>query len=245
MNRSYDSSRFIKFYTFGELRAIVYLLVLRRSFQWLLAFCYFRYLLAGSAIIFAFFYLIEHFADGPTFVNHMVPADGKSGSDGPSTPPSLSDSLIAHGSDESNSEKELFFSPRQSVSSASSSSTSTPGIEGSPNNGENKEQNTFYYIEPGSEEHEAMKESVIRILRGKLEEWEASGDIDGFISKKTNEELADILNLYLVQSKESMELCIKEILGFNCEKLTKVPKGSPYASFATLVGEHRRKTGLE
>ncbi|GKV52538.1 hypothetical protein SLEP1_g59116 [Rubroshorea leprosula] len=133
----------------------------------------------------------------------MVPADGKSGSDGPSTPPSLSDSLIAHGSDESNSEKELFFSPRQSVSSASSSSTSTPGIEGSPNNGENKEQNTFYYIEPGSEEHEAMKESVIRILRGKLEEWEASGDIDGFISKKTNEELADILNLYLVQIRKS------------------------------------------
>ena len=110
-----------------------------------------------------------------------------------------SDSLIAHASREGDSDKELFCTPRQSVSSASSSSTSTPGIDSSPNNGQNEEQYSFTYIQPGSEEHEAMKESFIRIARGKLEEWEASGLIDGLISKKTNEELP--FSLELIQTR--------------------------------------------
>ena len=101
---------------------------------------------------------------------------------------SQSDSLIAHSSSEEDSDKELFFTPLQSVSSASSSSTSTPGIDSSPNNGQNAERDSLTYIKPGCEEHEAMKESLIRIARGKLEEWEASGLISGLISKKTNEE---------------------------------------------------------
>ena len=108
---------------------------------------------------------------------------------------SPSDSLIAHASREGDSDKELFFTPRQSVSSPSSSSTSTPGIDSSPNNGQNEERDSFTYIKPGSAAHEAMKESLIRIARGKLEEWEASGLIDGFISKKTNEELSQALNI--------------------------------------------------
>lgn len=92
----------------------------------------------------------------------------------------------------------------------SSSSTSTPGIESSPNNGQNEERYSDTYIQPGSEEHEAMKESFIRIARGKLEEWEASGLIDGLISKKTNEELSQALNIELIQTKEEMNNYIEE-----------------------------------
>lgn len=142
-----------------------------------------------------------------------------------------SDSLIAHASSEEDSDKELFFTPRQSVSSASSSSTSTPGIDSSPNNGQNAERDSLTYIKPGCEEHEAMKESLIRIARGKLEEWEASGWISGSISKKTNEELSQVLNTELIQTKEKMEIIMKELLSLECENLENVPAGKSYASF--------------
>lgn len=115
---------------------------------------------------------------------------------------SPSDSIISHASREGDSDKEVFFTPRQSVSSASSSSTSTPGID---SNGQNEERDSFTYIKPGSEEHEAMKESFIRIARGKVEEWEASGLIDGLISKTTNEELSKALDIELIQTKEELE----------------------------------------
>ena len=110
----------------------------------------------------------------------------------PTPPPENSGlGLIPGAQSEGDSDKEVFFTPRQSVSSASSSSTSTPNIEScSPNKGQNQEQDYFTYIQPGSEEHEAMKESFIRIARGKLEEWEASALIDGLISKKPNEQLS-------------------------------------------------------
>ena len=70
-----------------------------------------------------------------------------------------------------------------------------------------------------------MKESVIRIARGKLEEWEACGQIDGLISKKTNEELSQALNIELVQTKEEMDNFSKELLELDWEKLKKVPAG--------------------
>lgn len=54
------------------------------------------------------------------------------------------------------------------------------------------------------------KESLIRIARGKLEEWEASGKMDGLISKKTNEELSQALNIELIQTKEEINNYIEE-----------------------------------
>jgi len=123
---------------------------------------------------------------GEEFTHMMIPfgegTSGASSSESPATPASPSDSLIGHASSETDSDKEQFFTPPQSVSSASSSSTSTPGIESAPNNGENEDRYSFTFINPGSAAHEAMKESLIRIARGRIEEWEASGKIAGFIS---------------------------------------------------------------
>lgn len=90
-----------------------------------------------------------------------------------------------------------------------------------------------------------MKESFIRIARGKLEEWEARGLIDGLINKKTNEQLSQVFNTDLIQTKEEMEIRIKELLELEYEKLKNVPAGDSYACFSDLVREHRRKTGLE
>ncbi|KAL0903045.1 hypothetical protein M5K25_028254 [Dendrobium thyrsiflorum] len=86
---------------------------------------------------------------------------------------------------------ERFFTPPQSVSSASSSSTSTPGIDSASNNGENEERYSLTYIKPGSAAHEAMKESfLLTIVRDKFKEWESIGKMDGHHIDKTNEELA-------------------------------------------------------
>ena len=46
-----------------------------------------------------------------------------------------------------------------------------------------------------------MKESVIRIARGRLEEWEAGGKIDGLISRKSDEELSKTLNIEILQRR--------------------------------------------
>lgn len=127
----------------------------------------------------------------------MIPfGEGTSGASSSESPASPSDSLIGHASSETDSDKERFFTPPQSVSSASSSSTSTPGIDSAPNNGENEERYSFTYIKPGSAAHEEMKESLILpILRGKFEEWESIGKMDGHHIEKTNEELAQALKL--------------------------------------------------
>nr|QFV19620.1 hypothetical protein [Capsicum annuum var. glabriusculum] len=167
---------------------------------------------------------------------------GHASSETDSDPASPSDSLIGHASSETDSDKEQFFTPPQSVSSASSSSTSTPGIESAPNNGENEERYSFTSINPGSAAHEAMKESLIRIARGRIEEWEASGKIAGLIS---NEELAQALKLEFVQTREEMERLSKELLGLDWAKFETAPAGASYASFSDLLKKHRRKTGWE
>lgn len=121
---------------------------------------------------------------GEDFTHMMIPfgegTSGASSSESPATPAYPSDSLIGHASSaETDSDKERFFTPPQSVSSASSSSTSTPGISSASNNGENEERYSFTYIKPGSAAHEAMKESFL--VRDNI------GKMDG---DKTNEELA-------------------------------------------------------
>ena len=159
---------------------------------------------------------------------------------------SPSDSRIAHASREGDSDKEFFFTPPQSLSSASSSSTSTPGIESAPNNGENEERYSFTYIKPGSVQDEEMKEhSIYRIVKGKLEEWSADGKLDGHHSKKTNEELAQALKLDLVQTKEEIEGLSKELHELDWTKFETAPAGASYAGLYDLLKDHRRKTGLE
>ena len=199
---------------------------------------------AGLALTVGF--ALRALLTGEEFTHMMIPfgegTSGASSSESPATPASPSDSLIGHASSETDSDKERFFTPPQSVSSASSSSTSTPGIESAPNNGENEERYSFTSIKPGSAAHEAMKESLIRIARGRIEEWEASGKMDGLIS---NEELAQALKLELVQTKEEMERLSKELLGLDWAKFETAPAGASYAGFSDLLKEHRRKTGWE
>lgn len=81
-----------------------------------------------------------------------------------------SDSLIAHASREGYSDKVrmIMTPPRQSVSSASSSSTSTP--ESSP--GQNEERDSFTYIKPGSEEHEKERKCYSGKARRMGGQWE-------------------------------------------------------------------------
>ena len=150
---------------------------------------------AGLALTVGF--ALRALLTGEDFTHMMIPfGEGTSGASSSESPASPSDSLIGHASSETDSDKERFFTPPQSVSSASSSSTSTPGIDSAPNNGENEERYSFTYIKPGSAAHEAMKESLILpILRGKFEEWESIGKMDGHHIEKTNEELAQALKL--------------------------------------------------
>lgn len=118
---------------------------------------------AGLALTVGF--ALRALLTGEDFTHMMIPfgegTSGASSSESPATPASPSDSLIGHASSETDSDKERFFTPPQSVSSASSSSTSTPGIESAPNNGQNEERDSFTYIKPGSHEHEAMKKTVL------------------------------------------------------------------------------------
>lgn len=190
---------------------------------------------AGLALTVGF--ALRALLTGEEFAHMMIPfgegTSGASSSESPATPASPSDSLIGHASDETNSDREVFYSPQ-----SPSTSTSTPGA---PNNGENEER---YYIEPGSAAHEAMKESLIRIARGMLAEWEACGLIDGLAFNKTNEELAQALNLELVQTKGEMERLSKELLGLDWAKLETAPAGASYAGLSDLLKEHRRKTRL-
>lgn len=119
-----------------------------------------------------------------SIVNH---GPQRSGADaGPSSlTPILSEPSAPSLPSETDSDKELFFSAPPSLSSTSSSSTSTTDINSAPNKGENEEHYSFTPIEVGSEAHEAMKDGfIIRILRGKLAEWEAEGQIDGLHIKR-------------------------------------------------------------
>lgn len=91
-----------------------------------------------------------------------------------------------------------------------------------------------------------MKESLILpIVRGKFEEWESIGKMDGHHIEKTNEELAQALKLELVQTKEEMERLSKELLELDWTKFETAPAGASYAGLSDLLKEHRRKTGLE
>ncbi|KAL3500181.1 hypothetical protein ACH5RR_039274 [Cinchona calisaya] len=108
----------------------------------------------------------------------------------------------------------------------------------------NEEGNSFIYIQPGSAEHEAMKESVIDIVRRRLEEWEALGLINGVCNKR-NEELGEALNLDLVQTYEEMEKRIKEFIHLDWPQFEKARAGDFYSSLSDLLLNNRRKTGLE
>lgn len=137
---------------------------------------------AGLALTVGF--ALRALLTGEDFTHMMIPfgegTSGASSSESQATPASPSDSLIGHASSETDSDKERFFTPPQSVSSASSSSTSTPGIDSASNNGENEERYSFTYIKPGSEAHEAMKESFILPIVGSskngspLEKWKVT-----------------------------------------------------------------------
>ncbi|KAL3500207.1 hypothetical protein ACH5RR_039300 [Cinchona calisaya] len=139
---------------------------------------------------------------GPSSIKESPPDDLIS-----NTSRELSTSLEGHASSSSSGGTESFLSAETSISSTPTS-TSTHSMDSSS---KNEEGNSFIYIQPGSAEHEAMKESVIDIVRRRLEEWEALGLING-VRNKRNEELGEALNLDLVQTYEEIEKRIKEFI---------------------------------
>jgi hypothetical protein len=79
-----------------------------------------------------------------------------------------SDSIMGNASSETDSDKDVFCTPPESVSSDASSSTPTRSMESAPNNGESEERDSFAYVQPGTEIHEAMKEDfLLKTVRDK------------------------------------------------------------------------------
>lgn len=153
----------------------------------------------------------------------MLPSE-TSGANSPSTSSSENDSLLAHASSETDSEKEGFLTPKESVSSASSTSSS----EDSP------QKESVEFLPPG--EHTFWKNEIIRAFRDALDFHDRRGKI---ATIQDNEILASLNITSLLSKKEAETIC---------EKLRKLPwpdfekadRTSVYAKAWQLLEKHQR-----
>lgn len=126
-----------------------------------------------------------------------TPGPGASSSESPATP---SDSLIGHPSSERDSDKAEFFSPPQSFSSASSSSTSTPGTDNSSCQREMSLLSDIEYKFWQNEGLRAFDEGLVQV------------DQKGDIARIPKEEVLQALRLDSpLISREEAERCIASL----------------------------------